>query len=204
MPLISRPLALPWEILERVIEHSSDDLDLLRSFSLTCRQLRPRSFTLILAQYVFLNSRDQASDFSDFLLKHPKIQPLIHSIIISPADFRPFPLVNMLPRLSTLLFTSPGYREYDDPEDRPYSEIHHTTINCYRLFGTRIHTLSLNHVSFQTLSDLVRLLLAFPTTAQLSCNDIIIVLTEEETQTVITSKLSKQLRLETLHVRMHS
>ena len=210
MPLISRPLALPWEILERVIEHSSDDLDLLRSFSLTCRQLRPRSFTLILAQYVFLNSRDKAFDFVDFLLEHPKLQPLIHSIIISPADFRPFPLVNMLPRLSTLLFTPPGYQKYkfhigpNDRGDLPYSEIHHATINCYHLFGRRIHTLSLDHLSFQTSSDLFRLLLAFPMTTQLSCNNIFIKFTEKQTPTVVRNKLSKQLRLQNLHVRIHS
>ena len=189
-----------------VIEHASDDRDLLRNLSLTCRQLRHRSFALILAQYVFLDSRDKVSDFCDFLLEHPKLPPLIHSILISPAHFRPFPLVNMLPRLSNLLFISPGYKEHRLPEQRPAMHIHHTTINFYHSFGRRIHTLSLNHLSFQTSSDLFRLLLAFPMRTQLTCNDIIIKSGGKRTHatTIIESKLSKQLRLESLHVRIHS
>ena len=147
MPLISRSLALPWEIIERVIENASDDRDLLRSFSLTCRQLRPRSFTLILAQYVFLDSRDRVSNFCDYLLEHPELRPLIHSILISPDDFRPFPLANMLPCLSTLLFISPRHREPLSflKRRRPTMEIHHTTITCYHLFGKCIRILYLNH-----------------------------------------------------------
>ena len=131
-------------------------------------------------------------------------QPLIHSIIISPADFRPFPLVNMLSHLSTLLFVSPGYREHRLREHRPAMNIHHTTISLYHSFGRRIHTLSLDHLSFQTSSDLFRLLLAFPMTTQLSCNNIFIKFTEKQTPTVVRNKLSKQLRLKTLHVRIHS
>ena len=206
MPLISRPLALPWEIIERVIEHASDDRDLLRSFSLTCRQLRPRSFTLILAQYVCLDSRDRVSDFSDFLLEHPKFQPFIHSISVSPADFRPFPLVNMLPRLSTLLFISPGYIKNVIPEDRPHLVIHHTTITCYHLFGKHIQALSLNRLSFLRSRDFFRLLLAFPNRTRLTCNDVSITSSDKEglATTVMRSKLSKQLRLETLNVRIRS
>ena len=208
MPLISRSLALPWEIIERVIEHASDDRNLLRSFSLTCRQLRPRSFTLILAQYVFLETRDRVSNFCDFLLEHPELRPLIHSILISPDDFRPFPLANMLPCLSTLLFISPRHGEPLSflKKRRPTIEIHHSTITCYHLFGKCIHTLSLNHLSFQTSSDLYRLLLAFPMTTQLSCNDIFIKTEEKEApaMTVLRSRLSNQLQLDTLHVRIYS
>ena len=196
-------LLLPWEVIERVIEHASDDLDLLHSFSLSCRQLRPRSFNLIIAQYVFLNSRDRVSSFSDFLLERPELQPLIHSIFISPADFRPFPLVNMLPRLSTLFFTSPGYKEHHLSEHRPPIDMHHTTITCYHSFGKRIHTLSLNHLSFRTSGDFYRLILAFSTRMKLTLDDVLIRSREKETPgtTCVRNKLSKQLRLETLHVR---
>ena len=205
-------LRLPWEVIERVIEHAHDDLDLLHSFSLTCKQLRPRSFALIIAHHVFLDSRDCVSAFSGFIEAEKKLQPFVRSIIISPADFRPFPLVNMLPRLSTLLFTPPGYRKYKSyigPNDRgvlPYPEIHHATINCYHLFGRRIHTLSLDHLSFQTSSDLYRLLLAFPMMTQLSCNDIFIKTKEKEApaMTVLKRRLSNRLQLDTLHVRIYS
>ena len=204
MPLISGSLALPWEIIERVIENASDDRDLLRSFSLTCRQLRPRSFNLIIAQYVFLDSRDKVSDFCDFLLKRTELKSLIHSIAISPADFPPFPLVKVLPHLSTLGLISHGYEKCNGPQERPAIVLHSMLLGWYRSLGTRIRTLSLDHLSFQTSSDLFRLLLAFPMTTQLSCNNIFIKFTEKQTPTVVRNKLSKQLRLETLHVRMHS
>ena len=195
---------LPWEVIERVIEHAHDDFEVLDSFSLTCRQLRPRSFALIIARYVYLDSRDRILAFSDFIQKEHKLQPLVQSISISPADFRPFPLVHMLPHLSTLLFTSPGYRNGDDRWKLPPIKLHTTMLRSYYLFGRRIHTLSLDHLSFQTSSDLFRLLLAFPMTTQLSCNNIFIKFTEKQTPTVVRNKLSKQLRLQNLHVRIHS
>ena len=68
----SRPgmsLILPWEVIERIIDYASNDFDLLRTFSLTCRQLRHRSFTLIVAQYIFFDSKERVSDFSDFIME---------------------------------------------------------------------------------------------------------------------------------------
>ena len=185
------------------MEHTTDNFDLLRSFSLTCRQLRPRSFNLIIAQYVFLDSRDKVSDFCDFLLKRTELKSLIHSIAISPADFRPYPLVNMLPHLSKLLFILPGYRRYDLSDRQPAIEMHRSTITCYHSFGERIHTLALNQLSFRNSSTFYKLLLAFPTLTQLSCNDVTIKSRKAETPaTMFTrSKLSRQLRLETLQVR---
>ena len=197
-------LVLPWEVIEIVIDHASDDLDLLRSFVLTCRQLRPCSFSLIMAQYVFLNSRDRASAFCDFLQSKATLRQRIHSISISPADFRPFPLINMLPRLSTL-FVSCGYKKYGRRYDRPIVELHPTIINCYHSFGRRIHTLSLDHLSFRTPCDFFRLVLAFPRITQLTCNDILIASPglRASAMEVVRRKLSKQLPLEILHVRIH-
>ena len=202
MPLMS--LLLPWEVIERVIEHASDDINLLRSFSLTCRQLRPCSSSFV-AQYFLLDSRDRVSDFCDFLLDNTELRTFIQSLNISPAEFRPFPLITMLPYLSTLVFTSRGHKEYKCIEDRPAIELHHTTINCYHSFGKRIRTLSFNHLSFRTSGDFFRLLLAFPMRTQLTCNDVAITSLKKEASAIniVRSKLSKQLRLQTLHVRIH-
>ena len=153
---------LPWEVVERIIEYASDDLELLRSFSLTCRQLRPRSFSLIVARYIFLGSRDRVSGFYDFLLENAELRSSIQSLTISPADFSPVPLVNMLSRLSTLIFVSPGSKENVRPGNRPAIKLHPAILNCYHSFGKRIHTLSLSRLSFRTSSDLFRLLFAFP------------------------------------------
>ena len=204
MPLIS--LLLPWEVIERVIENAGDDLTLLRSFSLTCRQLRPRSFSLMIAQFVFLNSRDRASNFCDFLSENTELQPLIHSIIVSPADFRPFPLINMLPCLSTLLFVSPGYKGEDDRWERPTLMLHTTILSSYHSFGKRIRNLSLDRVSFSTSCDLFRFVLAFPQIKEIVCHDIIIDRPETKgtsTLELMRSKLCNRLGLETLNVRQY-
>ena len=196
MPLMS--LLLPWEVIERVIEHAFDDLELLRSFSLTCRQLRPRSFSLILHRHVFLKSRDQVFDFCDFLTENTELRLLIEALTISPDEFSPIPLVNMLPHLSTLLFTG---------STPSLVQLHPALLNCYHSFGKRIHTLSLQRLSFETESDLFRLLLAFPTIKQITFSKVYVdppaILGEGYTMSALAVKLSKQLRLETLHVRIY-
>ena len=200
MSLIS--IRLPWEVIERVIEHAYDDLDLLRSFSLTCKQLRPRSFALIIAHHVFLDSRDRVSAFSGFIGAEKKLQPFVRSIIISPADFRPFPLVNMLPHLSTLLFVSPGYHQFSDPHKRPPIVLHSTVLKSYHSFGKNIHTLSLDRLSFPTSSNVFRFILAFPRTTKIVCHDIIVKSQEKNTSTteLLRTRLCNRLRLETLNV----
>ena len=67
MPVMS--LMLPWEVIERVIEHASDDLELLRNFCLTCRQLHPYSFSLIIAKHIFLCSKERMTCFRTFSWK---------------------------------------------------------------------------------------------------------------------------------------
>ena len=202
---MSTPIDLPWEVVERIIEHASDDLGLLRSFSLSCRQLRPRSFSLIVAQYVFLDSRDKVFAFYDFLQRKPKLRSFIQSLIVSPAHFSPFPLVHVLPHLSTLHLISRGPRSHRSRVKKPNLDLHSTILSCYRLFGKCIQSISLDRLSFRTSCDLVRLVLAFPNMTQLICHDIVITSTLKKTPAteVMGFKLSKQLRLETLHVSIN-
>ena len=192
-------------MIERIIEHASDDLDLLCNCSLTCRQLYPRSSALIISQFIFVHSKDRMSAFCDFLQEKPKLQSFIQSIIIFPANFPPYPLINLLPHLKTLFLTSKGYKEHYIQQERPAIVLHSIILSCYYSFGKRIRNLSLSHLSFRTSYDLFRLLLAFPETVQISCYEIVISSPAQNTSAleVVRRKLSKQLRLESLTVRIH-
>ena len=145
------------------------------------------------------------SDFYHFLGENPKFQPLVQSIIVSPADFSPFPLVKFLPRLSTLVLISGEYKKYYDSRQRPATELHSTILSCYHLFGKHIRTLSIDRLSFATPCDVLRLVLAFPRITKIVCHDLIIKSQANDTSAmeVIKRKLSKQLRLEVLNVRFY-
>ena len=106
--ILSMSLVLPWEVIERVIDHAYyDDYELLRSFSLTCRSLRPRALWVML-QCTHLQSVDQSLALCDFFRTKTglQLQGHIQSLIVSPPDFPPFPLLKLLPNLSALLFVS--------------------------------------------------------------------------------------------------
>ena len=205
-------IRLPWEVIERVFEYAWDDLDLLRSLSLTCHQLRHRSFPLILAHQVFLRGANQVSDFCDLVREKPKLQPFVQSITISPADFRPYPLMKMLPRLSKLYFVSYVSEDIDsniyganEIREEPTIALHSIILHHYRLFGTGIRTLSLDYLSFHTYGELFRLLLAFPNATQITCNNIYIKSQANKAFAMEREgvKLCEQLQLETLYVRIY-
>ncbi|KAI1789241.1 hypothetical protein LXA43DRAFT_893236, partial [Ganoderma leucocontextum] len=96
-------LALPWEVIERVIEHSADSIVTLYSFALTCSQLRPRSTILLLCRVEF-KDRDQLFSLCAVLQARPHLQPCVRSIKIRPSEFSPHPLLCMLPNLSEIEF----------------------------------------------------------------------------------------------------
>ncbi|TBU38242.1 quinon protein alcohol dehydrogenase-like superfamily [Dichomitus squalens] len=98
---------LAWELIERIISLSGDDRRTLRSFSLTCHQLRPRSLCLMIAD-VAIMERAQVVAFRDFLEAYPHFCPFVYSIIADPTTFMPFPLLRILPNLTiTQWFTAP-------------------------------------------------------------------------------------------------
>ena len=103
---------LPWEVIERVIGHSGDHPETLHSFSLTCRQLRPRALCFMVADAKF-KTRDQIFDFCDFLQAKPHLKPLVRSIAVDPVHFAPFPLLHILPNLSAISFISQLHNEGD-------------------------------------------------------------------------------------------
>ncbi|KAI1791080.1 hypothetical protein LXA43DRAFT_850200, partial [Ganoderma leucocontextum] len=69
-------LAFPWEVIERTIDHSSNSVVTLRSFTLTCRQLRPRSNMVLLSQIV-LKNRDRLFSLCAMLQANPDLQRFV-------------------------------------------------------------------------------------------------------------------------------
>lgn len=107
-PTIMQSPYLPWEVIERVIGHSRGEPTSLRAFSLTCRELLPRSRCVMLAAGVRLKSRDHAFALADFLQDNPHLKRLIRSIIVRPDDLPPFPLLRILSDLSEITFSTPN------------------------------------------------------------------------------------------------
>ncbi|KAI1781619.1 hypothetical protein LXA43DRAFT_908258 [Ganoderma leucocontextum] len=138
---------LPWEVIERIIDHSGDHPKSLRSFSLTCRQLRPRSRCVLFTRLDF-KSRDCVFAFVDFLQDNPHLTPFVRSIVVRPSDFAPFPLLHILPNLSEIGFTS---RECFTARPDTVSALwHQSSLTCSQRFGTHIQTLHLFCLSFAT------------------------------------------------------
>ncbi|KAI1791036.1 hypothetical protein LXA43DRAFT_836628, partial [Ganoderma leucocontextum] len=94
-------LALPWEVIERVIEHSADSTVTLYSFTLTCSELRPRS-TILLLRRVEPKNREQLFALCAVLQARPHLQPCVRSVSILPSQFSPHPLLRILPNLSEI------------------------------------------------------------------------------------------------------
>ncbi|KAI1785763.1 hypothetical protein LXA43DRAFT_953360 [Ganoderma leucocontextum] len=184
---------LPWEVIENVIGHSGDRPNLLASFSLTCRQLLPRSRCIMFTR-VTLKSRDQVFAFVDFLEDNPHLKPFVQSMVVRPTDLAPFPLLYILPNLSEIRFTTPS------PSDL-LPALHHSSLACFQRFGTHIQTLDVFDIHFATYLSFARILLAFPNIAHLTCTRVVI---KEAGNSgpldVMRHRLSKQMKLKTLTV----
>ncbi|KAI1785780.1 WD40-repeat-containing domain protein, partial [Ganoderma leucocontextum] len=184
---------LPWEVIERIIGHFVGHPQTLCSFSLTCRQLRPRAFCLMMAR-VTLKSRTRTFAFVNFLRDNPHLKPFVHSIVVEPTDFPPFPLLPTLSNLSEIGFTS----RKDNPA---LSALHHSTLTCFHRFGTHIRTLRLFRISFATYLPFARILLAFPNMVHLTCEGVGIKTAGDRAPlNGIRRRLPEQMRLKTLVV----
>ncbi len=195
--------ALPWEVIERVIGYSAHHPATLRSFSLTCQDLRPHSLCLMVADPE-LKNRDQIFDFCDFLQAKPHLKLFARSWPLNPNDFAPIPLLRLLPNLSVLtLFCPQAYQ----PAVKSSSliDLNRCSLTCCQLSGARIRTLHLSALHFATYQQFSRALLAFTNIAHLTCTDVLI---EEEGNgaplDVIKRRLSAKLRLRALTVSLSS
>ncbi|KAI1783219.1 hypothetical protein LXA43DRAFT_956510 [Ganoderma leucocontextum] len=170
------PPRLPWEVIERVINHSAGRPKTLQSLALTCRQLRPRSRIVMFARVQF-KDRDNVFAFVDFLQDNPHLpmpicahspMPVVRSIIVRPVDFAPFPLLHILPNLSEIEF-SPYPQVYSPWTREVFPYLHQSSLTSFHLFGTHIKILHLFDLSFATSLAFVQVLLAFPSITDLVC-----------------------------------
>ena len=198
-------LVLPWEVIERVIDHSAGDTKTLRSFALTCRDLHPRSINTLYRHRKF-ERRDQIFDLCDMLRAKPHLQACVQSVFIPIDQFSPHPLLRMLPHLSEIKFDE----VFDTKPSTNGSFLHLSILRHCHQFGRHIHSLSLNNITFRSLFDFAAILLSLPRIHTLSCmyveaiKDDIVTRQPEgvdwERPWSITRRLSQQLHLRTLYV----
>ena len=94
---------LPWEVIERAIDHSRGRSKTLRSVALTCRQLLART-RLVMFVHVRFDNRDHVFAFVEFLQENSHLMLIVHSITVWPSDLAPFPLLHILPNLREIKF----------------------------------------------------------------------------------------------------
>ncbi|KAM5543198.1 hypothetical protein V8D89_003072 [Ganoderma adspersum] len=194
-PLVPSPI-LPWEIIERIIGHSSHNPKSIRNFSHTCRELRPRSLCLLVAN-VTLYSRNKIFDFCHFLQAKPHLTPFVRSLTVHPHDFAPVPLLRILPNLSKIEFNNSGILNRSiGRRNKVVQILNQPTLTCCRLLSTRIQTLRLSGLVFGTYLQFLHLLSAFTSILHLECLNVSIF---EEGDPVLLDvakqRLSRRLRL---------
>ncbi|KAM5543220.1 hypothetical protein V8D89_003094, partial [Ganoderma adspersum] len=139
----------------------------ISNFSLTCRELRPRSLCLLVAD-ITLHSRDKLFDFCDFLQTKTHLKPLVHSILVHPKDFAPVPLLYVLRNLPEIRFIeSSSFDDYFMP-----AILNQSTLTSCRLFSTNIQSLSLSNLHFITPIQFLRVLSAFSSIEHLVCLNV--------------------------------
>ncbi|KAI1795735.1 hypothetical protein LXA43DRAFT_881629 [Ganoderma leucocontextum] len=195
-------LALPWEVIERVIEHCHDNHRALYNFSITCRQLRPLSLSLLVADVEFKH-KEQIFGLCDLLRAKPHLQALVRSMFIYPTNLVPVPLLKMLPNLTEIVFTDHRLSDSDQEFYRPTIVLHQSTLTCCGQFGRYIRTIQFFRVTFATDLELARLISAFASVQVLTFEDVVIKTNAGAHLVAMTrQRLSRRLQLRTLHVRI--
>ena len=190
-------LALPWEVIERVIDHSVDDTETLYSLALTCRDLNPRS-TIILYRHLDLYKRDEIFALCDTLRAKPHLQPCVQSLRAALDNFSPAPLLRMLSNLSMIEFHGPWYQDH---EPHPGFVLHPSVLLSCKVLGKHIRTLSLEQTTFRSLSDFSAFLLSFPSIQSLHCTTLGIKSDKDAVPQQLITQISGWLRdLRTLEV----
>ena len=188
---------LPWEVIERIIDHSSGRPKTLHNLALTCRQLRPRSRCMAFG-LVKLKSNSRVFAFIDFILNNPDLKPHVYTIIVSPASLGPS-LLYVLPNLSSIECegTEPGQRMTGSNR----LHLHHSSLAAFRSHGTHVQTLRLQYVSFSS-GAFIRVLLALTSLTHLTCMNVEGIMANGNKAHLegLKRRLSKQMCLKTLTV----
>ena len=169
---------LPWEVIERVIDHSRGRAKTLKNLALTCRQLLPRTRLMMFA-YIRFNSRDDVFAFVDLLKTNPHLLPVVCSIKVWPPDLAPFPLLHMLPSLLEIEFAP---MTWSRSGIFPELGLHQSSLACFQRFGTNIRTLRLSRLPFKGIIPFARVLLAFKNATHLVCDNVEIGETDQSSE----------------------
>ena len=188
---------LPWEVIERVVDQSCDDSGTLRNFSLTCRQLRPRSISYIFCHFD-LKTRDKVFAICEYLLRKPHLRPLVRSIAVHPSHFLPCPLLRVLHNLTECTFSTEG------EEPLKTTTFHSSTLACCRLIGMGIRKLFIQNVVFPTLLSFSQVLLGFKNLEDLAFSRVDIQQKGVGLQHEQIKHLSRRIRLRNLVVSVVS
>ena len=200
---LSMSLALPWEVIERVIEHCYDNRRALYNFSVTCHQLRPLSLSLLVADIEFKH-KEQIFGLCDLLRAKPHLQLLVRTMSVYPTDLVPCPLLGMLTNLNEIVFTDHRFADSDQGVElhRPPIVLHKSTLTYCGGLGTHIQTIQFFRVTFATDLELARMLSAFSRIKVLTFEDVAIKKIASAPLVATTrQRLSRRLHLGTLHVR---
>ena len=213
-------LALPWEVIEQVVEQLWDRRDTLHNFSLVCRQLHPLSSALFWA-HIDVKSRDHCLQLCETIRGAPHIGTLVRSITVSALHLTPS-LLYVFPNLSNVTVISPfvadrysavasseyipysniGGAHTKSVDQRPTLQLHPSSLTCYQQLGTHISTLHLVNSPFLSSLGFAQVLLAFKRIKHLSLDKVLILqpVALHGPHDVLSRRLSAELQLNSLTV----
>ncbi|TBU53506.1 hypothetical protein BD310DRAFT_829932, partial [Dichomitus squalens] len=156
--------ALPWEVIEKVIDCFSSDKATLCAFALTCSQLHPRSL-FVLFTNVDLRSMKQLEAFYHAVQAQSHLQPVVQSLSFPwvGEDISPFPLLSILPGLRHVTLNGISPVDIDD-----YLPSQSTPL-CGWQFATSLLNLTIRSARFRTRTVFVHFLSVFPNVENLTC-----------------------------------
>ncbi|TBU36775.1 hypothetical protein BD309DRAFT_694935 [Dichomitus squalens] len=158
----AQSLALPWEVIERVVDLCSGDKVALRAFALTCSQLQPRSL-FVLFSNVDIQSAKQLIQFYDAVQAQPHLQPVVRSLSLPWTEVSPFPLLSILPCLHHVTFNGLSFVIGID------IQLPQSTLLCGGQCLSGLRSLTIHGARFQTRTAFLHFLLALPYVEHLTC-----------------------------------
>ncbi|TBU22375.1 hypothetical protein BD311DRAFT_152313, partial [Dichomitus squalens] len=154
--------ALPWEVIERAIDHCSGDKAALCALALTCSQLHPRS-RFVLFTNVDIETQEQLKRFYDAVHAQPHLRPLVRSLSFLWDEFSPFPLLSILPGLHRVAFDGDTVFRVDSQLLQPDLQLV-SSVRSLTIRGVRVHSES----------ALLRFVSAFPNIENLTCENLVL------------------------------
>ncbi|TBU57929.1 hypothetical protein BD310DRAFT_820551, partial [Dichomitus squalens] len=156
---------LPWEVIERAIDHCSGDKTTLCAFALTCSQLHPRSLFVLFTD-VHLRSTEQLTAFYHAVRAQPRLQPVVQSLSFPWNDFSPFPLLSILPGLRHVAFDTISSVNTDGRQISQLAQI------GGRPFAASLRSLTIRGTSFPMQTAFLNFISAFPNIENLTCEHL--------------------------------